>query len=62
MKLHIEIDMNGAAFEEDSRGEHLEVGLSIHDALMALALSFPDEQPIRDSNGNSCGRAWTTEY
>lgn len=61
MKLHIEIDMDGAAFGDDSPGDHKGVRASIDKALIYLALGFLDEQPIRDSNGKDCGRAWTTE-
>ena len=62
MKLHIEIDMSGAAFED---------GTETTDILVGLALQIEREadggrigeggQKLIDSNGNTCGRAWTTE-
>ncbi len=59
MKLHIEITMDNAAFEEP--GRDLEVIRILKDATDNLALYSPDESWLRDSNGNTCGRAWTTE-
>jgi hypothetical protein len=59
MKLHIEIDMDGAAFDDP-----LQVG-EILDAVSRDMESFvPGKKYSRglgDINGNPCGRAWTTE-
>jgi hypothetical protein len=62
MRLHIELDMDGAAFED---------GEETSSILRVLANQLDQEadggrlgeggQKLMDSNGNTCGRAWTTE-
>jgi hypothetical protein len=69
MKLHIEIDMSGAAFgikegEGYSQAED-EVWIILdHISRRTAALIMnpsPDGIGLMDSNDNTCGRAWTTE-
>ncbi len=64
MKLHVEIDMDGAAFEEGlSHGNRASEVRTILLSLLRgrMDLGGEDESPLVDSNGNTCGRAWTTE-
>jgi hypothetical protein len=59
MRLHIEIDMDGAAFEDRMSTE---AGRVLQDVTRRLNLYDADEViEVLDSNGNTCGRAWTTE-
>jgi hypothetical protein len=55
MKLHIEIDMSGAAFESQ-----FEAG-RILDTITRQAQTKNLDVLLLDINGNTCGRAWTTE-
>ena len=59
MKLHIEIDMDGAAF--DGAGRTAEMDGLLRGISSQLDLCRPDSWLLVDDNGNTCGRAWTTE-
>ena len=67
MKLHVEIDMSGAAFDGRPAERYEEVKYILHAVALGLIMSKnggePDkiEMPTRDSNGNECGRAWVTD-
>lgn len=67
MTLHIEISMDGAAFEGDAAGELGEMLDDLRDYLQLRVYADPlttlptIKKALYDSNGNACGRAWTTE-
>jgi hypothetical protein len=60
MKLHIEIDMDNAAFEDDPQGEAERIVARFFAKWPPVRLSSINVN-LRDINGNACGRAWTTE-
>ena len=61
MRLHIEIDMDGAAFDGGTLGAVDEIRAVIDPSLFFINLDRPSQIILHDSNGNTCGRAWTTE-
>lgn len=61
MKLHIELDMSGAALSPANPDAYEELGGILAALASGMTAGGPYEGPIIDSNGNTCGRSWTTE-
>jgi hypothetical protein len=58
MKLHIEIELDNAAFEPDSMAEIKRI---LDYVTYHVTLRHDTDKPLRDINGNVVGRAWTEE-
>jgi hypothetical protein len=64
MKLHVEIDMDGAEFSEGDGLDAYEIGAMLEGVASIighLVRNCPSPMPLSDPYGNTCGRAWTTE-
>lgn len=61
MRLVIDMDMGGAAFEGSPAGELLDVITRMWaDVARTVEFKRPDSGKLRDSNGNTCG-TWRVE-